>query len=472
MPSLRRVLGTWDLILFNIVAIVALRWLSVAAQVGPSSLALWLLGLVGFFVPLALAVLDLSARIPGEGGLYLWTKAAFGDIHGFIAGWTYWVSNLTYFPTALLFSAGIFLHIGDAHWQSHANDAGYNLGYCLAVLWLATGLGILGMERAKWLQNLGGIATWCAAALILAGGVLAALRFGSATAFTTAQLWPDFGKLSTLASLATIALAFQGLELGPIMGGEIRDPAKQIPRATLSSCVVIAAIYIAGTASLLVALPASTIDIISGIPQALSAIGQRVHLPWFGSLTAALVTIGTVGGVTAWITATARLPFVVGLDRYLPAVLGRLHPRFGTPHVALLVQGMLTSLMLLAALSGSSIHDAYIILIDMTAIMSLLPLAYILLAYPLLRRRARRQRGEATLDGRMLVAWLAGLSGFGFVVLAVVTSMIPPAGSTPALFLAKVVGGSALLIAIGLMFYRHHRALHRRQPANPAPSRA
>lgn len=457
-PRLHRVLGTWDLVLFNIAAIVALRWLSVAAQVGPASLALWVIGLVGFFIPLALAVLDLSARVPGEGGLYLWAKAAFGDLHGFIAGWTYWVSNLAYFPTALLFSAGIFLHVGGAHWQQHAGDNGYNLAYCLVTLWIATGFGIVGLERAKWLQNLGGIATWTAAALILAGGVLAAVRFGSATAFTPARLAPDFGRLSTFASMATIALAFQGLELGPIMGGEIKDPARRIPRATLISCVAIAVIYITGTTSLLVALPASTIDIIGGIPQALSAIGERVNLPWFGSLTAVLVTIGTVGGITAWVTATARLPFVVGLDRYLPAALGSLHPRFGTPHIALLIQGVLTSLMLVAALSGATIHEAYIILIDMTAVMSLLPLAYILLAYPVLRARAARgHAGAATPRRGTSLAWPAGLSGFGFVALAIVTSLIPPGGSDPVLFLGKVAGGCALLIGLGLVFYSRQR---------------
>jgi len=460
-PKLHRVLGTWDLILFNIVAIVALRWLSVAAQVGPSSLILWVLGLVGFFIPLALAVLDLSSRVPGEGGLYLWVKAAFGDMHGFIAGWTYWVSNLAYFPTALLFSAGIFLHVGGDHWLGHANDGRYNLAYCLIVLWVATGLGVVGLERAKWLQNVGGIATWTAAALILASGIIAALHFGSATTFSTTRFTPDFSKLSTFSSLATIALAFQGLELGPIMGGEIRDPARQIPRATLISCFIIAAIYIAGTTSLLVALPASTIDIISGIPQALSAIGERINLPWFGALTALLVTIGTIGGITAWVTATARLPFVVGVDRYLPSALGDLHPRFGTPHIALIIQGVLTSLMLVAALSGSSIHDAYVILIDMTAIMSLLPLAYILLAFPLLRQRAARGRaGEAVSTRKLVVAWLAGLSGFGVIALAIGTSMIPPSGSNPILFMAKVVGGSMLLISIGLAFYwRRTRAL-------------
>lgn len=451
--SLRRVLGTWDLVLFNIAAIVALRWLSVAAQIGPSSMVLWLLGLVGFFLPLAVAVLDLSSRVPGQGGLYLWSKAAFGDLHGFITGWTYWISNLTYFPSMLLFSAGIFLHIGGPGWQSHAADNHYNLVYGLLVLWLATLLSILGLQRAKWLQNIGGIATWSAGALILIAGTVAFLRFGPATPIASTDLIPDFGKLATFSTFATIALAFQGLELGPILGGEIRDPQRQIPRATLISCVVIALIYIAGTASLLIALPVSTIDVIGGIPQALAAIGQRIGLPFFGPLTAVLVTLGSIGTIAAWVTGTARLPFVVGVDRYLPAVLGRLHPRYDTPHVALIVQGIFTSLMLLAALSGSTIHEAYTILIDMTVIMSLLPLLYIMLAFPILRQRAASHSHAG-----IIRSWLIGLTGFTVTSLAVVTSMIPPEGDKqPGLFLLKVVGGTALLIGIGLMSYRYRR---------------
>lgn len=469
--GLHRVLGTWDLVLFNIAAIVALRWLSMAAQVGPSSLVLWVLGLVGFFIPLALAVLELSSRMPGEGGLYIWSKAAFGNLHGFVAGWTYWVSNLSYLPAALLFSAGIFLHIGGDRWLAYAGDSRYNLMYCLTVLWMATGLGIVGLARAKWLQNIGGIATWSAAVLILGAGALAAYRFGPATTMTVTHLMPDFGKLTTFSAFVTIALAFQGLELGPILGGEIKDPRRQIPRATLISCIVIAAIYIAGTASLLIALPTSTIDIIGGIPQALTAIGDRIGLPFFGHLTALLVALGTIGAVSAWVTGTARLPFVVGLDRFLPAALGRLNRKHGTPHVSLLTQGVLTSLMLVAALSGSSIHDAYIILIDMTAIMSLLPLLYIMLAFPLMRRRAAANgEGAARSPAGTIGSWIAGLTGFAVTLMAIAASMIPPADNgSSGLFLLKVAGGSALLIGIGLVFYRHglRRAARDSQPSAP-----
>ena len=132
------------------------------------------------------------------------------------------------------------------------------------------------------------------------------------------------------------------------------------------------------------------IDVVAGIPQALAAIGERVGLPRFGSLTAALVALGSIGGLSAWVSGTARLPFVVGVDRYLPQALARVHPKHGTPHVALLVQGVMTSLVLLAAISGASIHEAFVILVDMTIVTSLLPLLYIMAALPILRRRRRR----------------------------------------------------------------------------------
>jgi glutamate:GABA antiporter len=149
----------------------------------------------------------------------------------------------------------------------------------------------------------------------------------------------------------------------------------------------------------------------------------------------------------------ARVPFVVGVDRYLPAALGRLHHRYGTPHVALITQGVLTSLMLLAALSGSTIHEAYVILIDMTVIMSLLPLLYILLAFPVLCRHKDGYRVGLKLSPA--ACWLAGLSGFAVTTLAIVTSMIPPSDDPhPGLFLLKVIGGTAFLIGIGLLFYR------------------
>ena len=463
-PHLRRSLGALDLVLMSVAAIISFRWLSIAAQIGPASLSLWVLGMLTFFVPSALTVLELSSRLPGEGGIYTWCRAAFGDLHAFIVGWSYWVSNLVFFPSLLIFIAGVLLYVKGGSSLALADNPLYNGGVCLGVLWFATLLNVLGLNRAKWLQNVGGVATWTAGAVIFGGGALAWHELGSATAFTAAALLPDVTSLRTLSSFAAMALAYVGLELGPILGGEIKNPRPTIARAVLIACLIVPVLYIAGTGALLIALPAGEINLISGIPQSLAAVGARLDLPAFGAITAALVALSQVGTLGAWVAGTARLPFLFGLDRYLPQRLGAVHPRFGSPYMALVVQGAITTLILFSALSGSAIHEAFRVLIDMSIILGFIPLIYMFAALPILRARAHGIPAEGSpLPRGSWSCWLTAGSGITVTVLGAFVAMIPPTHSpNPALIALKVVGGSTVLIGIGLAFFFRARVAPKR----------
>ncbi len=323
---LRPALSVVDLVLLNVATIVGLRWISTAAQIGPSGLSLWVIGALVFFVPSGLAVQELSSRIPHVGGFYLWTRAAFGDTHGFLAGWAYTLSNFVFLPSLLLFVSGIILHIGGGSWLSLAESPLYNGLVCLGLLWAATFLNILGLKHAKWVQNVGGTSTLIIAALVVGGGASIWWRFGSATAVTGSNLVPDVSWLPAWSTFAILILGYVGLELGPIMGDEIKGAAHTVRRATIIAGIAIAAIYMAGTAALLVALPANQISAISGIPEALDAIGQRAGILHAGAIAALLLAVANVGGLSAWIGGVARLPFVMGLGHYLPARLAAIHP--------------------------------------------------------------------------------------------------------------------------------------------------
>ena len=96
----------------------SLRWIATAAAAGPSALVIWVIAALGLFVPLVFTVLELSSRYPEEGGIYVWSKRAFGPFAAFITGWTYWGSNLPYFPGLLYFAAANALFIGGPSWQS------------------------------------------------------------------------------------------------------------------------------------------------------------------------------------------------------------------------------------------------------------------------------------------------------------------------------------------------------------------
>jgi amino acid transporter len=155
--QLRRVMGFWDVLLFCIATVLGPRWIAAAARNGQSSISLWILAALLFFVPTAYIVVELSTRFPEEGGLYVWTKMAFGDFHGFVAGWTYWIYTVFYFPGLLLASAAMSAYVGGAGNAWLAQNRTFLLGGSLVLLVVAVWLNIIGLHIGKWLQNAGGV---------------------------------------------------------------------------------------------------------------------------------------------------------------------------------------------------------------------------------------------------------------------------------------------------------------------------
>src|SRR5947208_15092701 len=182
-PSgLPRVMRLSDVVLFNITAIVGLRWLTTAAsQFGLASLLLWLVAMVVFFLPSAVAVRELADIDPGAGGIYRWVRRAFGPLHGFVAGWGYWVNNLFYFPSLLVATAAIAAYAAGPRFV-HLGDDNVFIGVVsLAGLWLAVGMNVVGLSVGQQLQNLGGYGTWLPALLSGLLGLRARVRRGGPT---------------------------------------------------------------------------------------------------------------------------------------------------------------------------------------------------------------------------------------------------------------------------------------------------
>src|SRR5436305_6281923 len=189
--QLPRVMGLRDVVLFNISAIVGLRWLTTAAsQFGLASLLLWLVAMVVFFLPSAVAVRELADIDPAAGGIYRWVRRAFGPLHGFVAGWGYWVNNLFYFPSLLVATAAIAAYAAGPRFVHLADDNAFIGVVSLAGLWLAVGMNVVGLRVGKQLQNLGGYGTWLPALLFVLLAVWSLVTRGGATPFTTRALLP------------------------------------------------------------------------------------------------------------------------------------------------------------------------------------------------------------------------------------------------------------------------------------------
>jgi len=449
---LRKAMGLGDLILFYVVTALSLRWIATAAAAGPSSIVIWIIGCVTYFVPLTFCVLELSSRYPEEGGLYLWSKKAFGEFAGFMTGWMYWTANLPYYPGVLYFAAGNALFIGGDRWQHLSNSSFFFI--LTATIGLAIGfvLNLVGLDIGKWLHNLGAIGTWLPASVLIVMGWMAWLRFGSATAINGATVLPA-ADLKNVFFWSTVAFAFGGVEGASTMGSEIRDARRNIPRALLTAGVIITFMYVAATASVLIALPAEDVTGLQGFMQAISKVGQRIGFEGVAPWVALLVTLSSVGGVSAWFAASSRLPFVAGVDKFLPSAFGRVHPRWKTPYVAMAVQAALAGIFIFLGQAGTSVRGAYDFLVGMGVISYFLPFLYMFASVIRLQREPAGP-DVMRIPGRRPVAILLAILGLLTTITSSVLACIPPAEEPNKLFaVVKLLGSSALMVAVGAVIY-------------------
>lgn len=456
--KLRRALGFWDLVLFYIAAIVGLRWVATASKVGPSAVSVWLIAFLFFFVPLAVTVIELSSRYPEEGGIYVWSKRAFGDFHAFMTGWTYWTSQIVYFPGLLFFAASNAAYVVPEY--SHlATNKVYLAVFSLSGLLVALVLNLVGLKIGKWMPNTSGsLGTWVPAGILIVMGIIAWLRFGPASDFSATNLVPRIGSVYDIVFWSNIAFAFTGLESASVMGEELRDAKRNIPRAVILAGVMITFIYVVGTVCLLLALPQEKTSGLVGIIDAIRVTAERLGGAEVGarvsSLVALLMAIGYVGAVGAWIAVTARLPFVAGIDRYLPSAFGRVHPKWGTPHVALIVQAGITAFFIvLAELAGEKAEQAYQILVSLGIIAYFIPYLYLFLSLIVLQREPAGGDVIRVPGGRR-GAYLAGALGFLVTGFSIVLACIPGSDvDNKSKFFVSVFGTIAATLVIGVGIY-------------------
>ena len=448
----RRVMGFRDLLLFYVVTGISLRWIATAATLGASAIAIWLFAWFAFYIPLALTVMELSSRYPEEGGLYVWSKRAFGEFSGFTTGWTYWASNLPYFPAILYFAAGSALYIQPSRWLHLSGDKQYFLIFSLAGLAVATVLNVVGLEVGKWLHNLGALGTWLPVGMLYAIGVTAWMKFGSATAFTLHSMRPNV-HLRDVLFWSTIVFALGGSESASFLGDEVKDPRRNIPRALLLAGIIVTTAYILGTVCVLVALPQSEVSGLEGIMQAITRSAGRVGWIGIAPLAAILITVSNIGTVGAWLAVSARIPFVAGMDRYIPAVFGRLHPRWGTPYVAILMQAGLSVLFIFLSQAGTSVGGAYNVMVSMCIISNFIPYLF---TFASLIRLQRVPAGPEVrrIPGGKPVATALGAVGFTTTLLGIIASVVPAADEPHKIIaVIKILGLTAALLAAGQVLF-------------------
>ena len=448
-PHLKRVLGRWDLVLLFVVAVFNLNVVPSIAANGGVTVWLWIISLLLFFWPQGIAVIELAQRYPGEGGVYLWAKEVFGDFHGFLSGWCYWTNNMLYVPTVMLYFVGVSVFaLGPGH-AGLADNKVFAMVASVALLALLTILNIVGLGIGKWLNNVGAIGTFVAAAVLIGLGLTVWSRFG--TTVTSADFRIPADPRFVLNSFGVICFGLVGLELASIMGDEIRDPRKTLPGAVGWGGVISGALYIGATLTLLVAVGKNDISVLQGIVQAVSHMASKVGVGWIITPFAVMLSLSIAGIGSAWMGGSARIPFVAGLDSYMPSWLGRVHPRYATPHAALIVQAVV-SLVLIAInfYASGGVQEAFQTMLSLAVVLQLVPFLYVfaaLLKFALTRDMAQGRYGRGTLI-------FAGLCGFVTTSLGIALAFFPAKQITSIWkYEAKMFGFTLMFLALAAFFF-------------------
>lgn len=447
-PHLKRALGRWDLVALFVVAIFNLNVVPSIAANGGVTVWLWLISLIFFFWPQGIAVLELAHRYPGEGGVYLWAKEVFGDFHGFLSGWCYWTNNMMYVPTVMLYFVGVSVFVlGPGH-EALADNKLFTVSASLLLFVLLVWLNIRGLGVGKWVNNLGGIGTGIAAAVLVGLGIVMWLRFG--TSVTGADFRVPANPRFVLNSFGVICFGLVGLELASVMGDEIREPEKNLPGAVAWGGALSGVLYILTTLTLLIAVSKDQISVLQGIVQAVGHMAGRIGVAWIVAPFALMLSISIAGIGSAWLAGSARIPFVAGLDSYLPGWLGRIHPRYGTPYAALILQAAVSILLIALNFLGGSVQETFQKLLSLAVVLQLVPFVYMFAA--LLKLAVGTDVGKGRYSKGVLIA--AGSSGLITTILGIILAFFPAQQITSvAWYEVWMIGGTIFFIGLAAFFF-------------------
>jgi amino acid transporter len=447
--DLPRELGLSDLVLTQILFIVGLPWVGVAAKLGPAHLVFWLIAVALFYVPSAIVVIHLNTKMPLEGGLYQWAKIGFSERVGFLVAWNLWLfAILNTSETGIQATQYLEYLVPSSAWLT--GNKAFIAAASAAIFALLIWLGIRGLSVGKWVHKSGG------ALMLLTFAALLIIPWLNVSHGTL----PEFHPLATAAPVVSVMSlnllgkmgfgAFGGFEYVAIHAGECHDPVRTIGRSVLVAAPVIALMFILGTSSVLALIPQDNIDLIAPIPQVLSVgFGPLGLAAAIAPVVIAVMLVVRIAQASVMFTGSTRMPMVAGWDGLLPEWFTRLHARYRTPANSILFVGAATFAFSIVGLIGVGKQEAFQLLWNASGIFYALTYL-VMFAIPIVGRRT----GPAA----PFAVRIAALSGFLMTVLFVALSIVPIVQVESRLaFAAKITAIVVVTNVIGLLIFRRER---------------
>ena len=445
--TFKKELGLTDLVLTQILFIVGLPWVGVAAKQGPSHVVLWMAAIALFYIPSALVVIHLNRAMPLEGGIYQWAKLGIGDLVGFMVGWNLWLFAILNTSEVGLQVTQYMTYIMGPGSEWLTSNVWFIAAVNTAIIAALIYVTVVGLGVGKWIHKAGGVLM----VLIFIGLLILPilnLAKGTITDYHPFATEMPVLSLMTLNLLGKMGFgALGGFEYVAIHAGEARDPVRTIGRSVMVAAPIIALMFILGTGSVLALIPQDQIDLIAPIPQLLSVgFGPLGVVAAIAPLTIFAMLSIRLAQASVMFTGNTRLPMVAGWDSLLPVWFTKIHERYKTPVNSILFVGAATLTMGIVGLIGVGKQEAFQLLWNASGVFY--ALTYLaMFTIPLIGLRA---------SGQKIPLWLkaAAFSGFAMTLLYVALSVVPLVQvESRLMFALKIVGLIVITNLIGLTIY-------------------
>lgn len=417
-------LTIFSLVMINVIAVDNLRSLTAGAEYGFALIFFYLLAAILFFIPTILVTAELATGWPNTGGVYIWVREAFGARAGFLCIWLQWIYNVAWYPTIFTFMAGVAAYLIN---PQLVNNKLYMLSFILMAYWGVTYLNCLGIKTFNWISAIGAlIGTMFPMAFIaILGGVWLTKGYPSQIQFSLNHFFPSLTNLNNLAFFTNILFGLMGMEMSAVHAGDVRDPARDYPRALLYSALIILITLITACLAITIVVPVKQLNLVSGLIDAFAIFFNAYHMSWFIPLIAIMIMLGSVGSVTAWILGPARGLQVASHDTNLPRYLEHTNKK-NMPVGILMVQGVIVTLLCVVFLIMPSVNSSYWVLSNLTAQLALL--FYILMFAAAIRLHYKHHQVKRAfkIPGGSVGIWLVSGIGIATCIGAIILGFLPP----------------------------------------------
>jgi glutamate:GABA antiporter len=463
MPSPKKVLSVFSLVMINVIAVDSLRTLPMSAKLGLPLVSYYSVAAFAFFIPVALVAAELATAYPNTGGLYVWVREAFGRRVGFITICLQWIYNVIWYPTILAFIAATLSYL---FVPQLANNKLYLLITTLSLFWLFTLLNCFGMKVSSIVSIIGAIIGTILPMVCIAvlGGIW--LFQDKPIALEKPLTWlPDFKNIGNLSLFAAVLFGLLGMEMSAVHAEEVKNPQRDYPRAILYSTILIFTTLVLGSLAIVIVVPNQELSIVSGLIDAYTVFFNNYHMSWMIKLIVVLIILGGISGVSAWIIGPTKGLLVAARDGSIPELFTKVN-RYGTPTTILITQGIIFSLLSLVFILFDSVNAAYWLLSDLAAQMALLVYVFMFAAAIKLRYSQPNQPRSYTIPGGNLVMWLVAGIGILCCLVAILIGFVPPTQipiNNVVFFESFLLGGLILFIVLPWIFAKKHEEIFDRK---------